>query len=280
MDAYINGDMSSVSEFLDGLQASGQYSFSSEEAVLRLKCSADAWVQSAVRLVKSRRLACPRRGFYLILRPEDQALGAPDPVRWIDAFMRHLKLDYRISMLRAAAFHGSTHQSAMLFQLIVPRQVRPVTIGRHKLQFIYQSPASFAKVNRPEWIGRIKSEAGYAQVAGIELTLLDSIRYFHKAAGINGAAQIAHDLGAKAASGKLAKIAVEYEQSAARRLGYLLELYGHERQARALLPIASKAKSMKRLDPSLRPVDVMAASPSEVNETWKLEINVPVEIDS
>ena len=83
MDAYINGDMSSVSEFLDGLQASGQYSFSSEEAVLRLKCSADAWVQSAVRLVKSRRLACPRRGFYLILRPEDQALGAPDPVRWI-----------------------------------------------------------------------------------------------------------------------------------------------------------------------------------------------------
>jgi len=35
-------------------------------------------------------------------------------------------------------------------------------------------------------------------VAGVELTLLDSARYFHKAAGINGAAQIAHDLGAKA----------------------------------------------------------------------------------
>ncbi len=272
--------MSSVSGFLDGLQASGQYSFSSEEAVLHLKCSADAWVQSAVRLVNARRLASPRRGFYLILRPEDQALGAPDPVRWVDAFMRHLKLDYRISMLRAAAFHGSAHQSAMIFQLIMPRQVRPVTIGRHKLQFIYQSPATFAKVNLPEWLGRIKSETGFAQVAGIELTLLDSIRYFHKAAGVNGAAQIVHDLGSKAVPGKLAKIAVEYEQSAVRRLGYLLERYGHARQARALLPIASKAKSMKRLDPSLRAVGVMATGPLEMNETWKLEINVPVEIDT
>lgn len=277
---YINGDMGSVNEFLDDLQAGGRYSFSSEEAILRLKCSADAWGQSAVRLVRSRRLVSPRRGFYLILRPEDQVLGAPDPVRWIDAFMHHLKLDYRISMLRAAAFHGSSHQSAMLFQLIVPRQVRPVTIGRHKLQFIYQSPASFAKVNRPDWLGRIKSDTGFAQIAGIELTLLDSIRYFHKAAGINGAAQIAHDLGAKAVPGKLAKIAVEYEQSAVRRLGYLLERFGHARQASALLPIASKAKSMKSLDPSLRPVGALAAGASEMNETWKLEINVPVEIDS
>jgi len=37
---------------------------------------------------------------------------------------------------------------------------------------------------------------------------------------------------------------------------------------------------MKRLDPSLRVVGVMATGPLEMNETWKLEINVPVEIDT
>ncbi|MDR1727022.1 MAG: hypothetical protein LBT74_03695 [Acidobacteriota bacterium] len=39
----------------------------------------------------------------LILRPEDWRTGAPDPATWIDMLMRHLGVDYRISLLRAAA---------------------------------------------------------------------------------------------------------------------------------------------------------------------------------
>ena len=74
--------------------------------------------------MKKGRLASPRRGFYLILRPEDRLLGAPDPSRWIDPLMKHLGLDYRISLLRAAAFHGSAYQAAMVFQVIAPRQLQ------------------------------------------------------------------------------------------------------------------------------------------------------------
>ena len=88
----------------------------------------------------------------------------------------------------------------------------------------------------------------------MELTLLDSIRYFHQAGGINGAAQIVHDLGARANPRKLAKIAVYYENAVVRRLGYLLERFDHHRQARLLESIAKKAKSMKYLDPSSKPV--------------------------
>jgi AbiEi antitoxin C-terminal domain len=73
------------------------------------------------RLVKKGRLANPRHGFLLILRPEDQLAGAPDPVRWIDPLMKHQGHDYRISLLRAAAFHGSSHQAAMVFQVVVPQ---------------------------------------------------------------------------------------------------------------------------------------------------------------
>lgn len=68
----------------------------------------------------------------------------------------------------------------------------------------------------------MKSGAGFAEVAGVELTLLDGARYFHKAAGINGVAEIAKDIGAKADPCKLAKIGAAYENSVARRLGYLL----------------------------------------------------------
>jgi hypothetical protein len=79
----------------------------------------------------------------------------------------------------------------------------------------------------------MKSEAGFAKVAGIELTLLDCVRYFHKAAGINGVAQIVKDIGAKAAPRRLAKAAADYENSSVRRLGYLLDRAGYARQSHA-----------------------------------------------
>lgn len=64
----------------------------------------------------------------LILRPEDRVAGAPNPVRWLDPLMSYLGLDYRISLLRAAA------QAVMVFQVIVPKQLRALDIGRHRLQ--------------------------------------------------------------------------------------------------------------------------------------------------
>jgi len=275
--------MGSVVSFLEQQLLRGQFCFSSEAATAALGCSENAWFQSATRLVKSRRLASPKRGFYLILRPEDRAAGAPDPVRWIDAFMRHLGVDYRISLLRAAAFHGSSHQSAMVFQVIVPRQIRPFEIGQHRVQFVYQAPDAFAQVNQAEWLAQLKSETGFAKVAGVELVLLDSVRYVHKAAGIGGAAQIVHDLGAKASPRKLVKAAAAYDNSAVRRLGYLLEHFGHERQADALLPFAKTAKSMKLLDPSVKLPAALAAVRADLHEKnpkWKLVLNETVEIDA
>lgn len=49
---------------------------------------------------------------------------------------------------------------------------------------------------------------------------------------------------------RLARAAAFYENSTARRLGYLLEHVKHTRQAAGLRPLALKAKSFKPLDPS------------------------------
>jgi predicted transcriptional regulator of viral defense system len=121
-------------------------------------------------------------------------------------------------------------------------------------------------------------------VAGVELTLLDCVRYFHKAAGINSVAQITKDLGAKADPGKLAKAAKLYENSAVRRLGYLLDHAGHVRQAKVLEQFARRAKSMKPLDPSIKPLTESLAplykkNGHEKDARWMLVINEPVEID-
>ncbi len=271
--------MTSLEIYLDELLSRGRAYFSREEALDALGLSAESFIAAAGRLVRKQRLASPRRGFYLILRPEDRVTGAPDPVRWIDPLMKYLNLDYRISLLRAAAFHGASHQAAMVFQVVVPRQLRAFDIGRHRLQFIYQAPAAFAKTNLPDWLAQMKSESGFARVAGVELTLLDCVRYFHKAAGTNGVAQIAKDIGAKADPRKLAKVAVAYENAVVRRLGYMLDRTGHARQARALEPFVKNTKSMKPLDPSVKPLIESLEEVHEKNIKWMLVINEPVEID-
>jgi len=124
----------------------------------------------------------------------------------------------------------------------------------------------------------MKSDTGFANVAGVELTLLDCVRYFHKAAGINGVAQIAKDIGAKANPRALAQAAAAYENSAVRRLGYLLERAGHGRQAQALEPFVRQAKTTLALDPAVKPIVAALAQAHEKNAKWKLMINEMVEI--
>jgi predicted transcriptional regulator of viral defense system len=270
--------MGTIQEFVDSQLARGR-SFFTKPALADLGLSPEALKSAIARFSRKGRLVSPRRGFYLILRPEDRALGAPDPARWIDPLMKHLEVDYRVSLLRAAAFHGAAHQAAMVFQVIAPRQLPDIQIGRQRVEFLFQSPGAFAKANRPEWLAQLKTDAGFARVAGVELTLLDICRYFHQAGGINGAAQAAHDLGRKADARILARAASAYENSTVRRLGFLLERFGHSRQAKALRPIAEKAKSFKTLDPSVKPIVPELAEVSERNTDWKLLINVPVEIE-
>lgn len=271
--------MQSLQEFTESRLVQGRGYFSKATALDELHLAPEAFQAAVTRLTKKGGMVSPRRGFYLILRPEDRLLGAPDPARWIDPLMKHVGLDYRVSLLRAAAFHGSAHQAAMVFQVITSPQLRNIEVGRQRIEFLYQAPASFAESNRPEWLQQLKTEAGFAKVAGVELTLLDICRYFHRAAGINGAAQAVHDLGNKADPRILATAAAAYENSSVRRLGYFLEHFGHGRQASALRAFAEKAKSFKALDPSSKPVVAELAALEEKNPEWKLVINVPVEID-
>ena len=271
--------MSRVQEFVDSQIANGRGFFTQPVALAESGLSPVALKSALGRLSRKGKILSPRRGFYLILHPEDRAVGAPDPARWIDPLMKFLEVDYRISLLRAAAFHGSAHQAAMVFQVIAPRQLPDIEIGRQRVEFLFQSEEAFVKANRPEWLAQLKTDAGFAKVAGVELTLLDICRYFHRAGGINAAAQAVHDLGKRANARILIKAASAYENSTIRRLGYLLERFRHSRQANALRPFAEKAKSFKPLDPSYKPIVPELAGMEERNAGWKLLINVAVEID-
>lgn len=269
-----------LDHYLDHCLSRGKAFVVREELSSALALGSDALSAAITRLIKKKRLANPRHGFYLILRPEDWNAGAPDPAKWIDPLMRHQRIDYRISLLRAAAFHGSSHQAAMVFQLVVPTQLRDFEIGRHRLQFIYQSPEVFVLANKSEHLDELKSESGYAKLAGGEVTLLDCVRYFHKAGGISAVAQIVKDIGGKAEPRLLGRFRSVYENTSLRRLGYLLDLFGHRRQAEALESCLAKVKTVVPLDPSSKPLLPILAKEWPRDAKWKLLLNEPVEVDS
>jgi predicted transcriptional regulator of viral defense system len=272
--------MTSLDHYIEQLLLHGRAWFSRAEAQASIGTGSGALSAAITRLIKRRRLANPRHGFYLVLREEDQLVGAPDPARWIDPLMHFQGIDYRISLLRAAAFHGASHQAAMVLQVIVPRQLRDIVIGRHRLQFVYQVESSFAGANCAGNLQRLQTDAGFAQVAGVELTLLDCTRYFHKAGGLNAVAQIVLDIGGKADPAILASVAENFESTTVRRLGYLLELAGHSRQSEALAPLARQAKSSVPLDPSCQPLLEFTHSHAITSNKWKLVIHEPVEFDA
>jgi predicted transcriptional regulator of viral defense system len=271
--------MAALDTFIDDRLAAGRGWFSRDEAVAS-GIALSTLSSALTRAVAKGKLASPRHGFYLIVRPEHRAAGAADPAEWIDPLMKHQGLGYRVSLLRAAAHHGSSHQAAMIFQVVAPRQLRDLTLGAHRLQFIYQEPAAFAACNEAAFVGTIKTPAGFAVVAGVELTLLDCVRYMHRAGGLGSVAQIAKDLGAHADARRLARAAARYEGAAVRRLGYLLEQAGHTKQARALRVYAETARHFAPLDPGIKPIVAALAEVPERDSTWKLLINEVVEVDA
>lgn len=271
--------MGTLDAYIDERLAAGRGWFSRDDAVAS-GIAPGALAPALTRAVAKGKLANPRHGFYLIVRPEHRAAGAADPAEWIDPLMKHQGLAYRVSLLRAAAHHGSSHQAAMIFQVVAPRQLRDLTLGAHRLQFIYQEPEAFAACNGGALLDAIKTPAGFAVVGGVELTLLDCVRYMHRAGGINGVAQIAKDLGAKADARKLGKAASYFDGASVRRLGYMLELAGHRKQARALHSFAESARHFAALDPSVKPLIPALAEPPRREPTWKLELNETIEVDA
>ena len=91
--------MIGIQEFIDSQLALGRAYFSKPAALAAVGMTLHAFESAIARLQKKGVLVSPRRGFYLILRPEDRQLGAPDPARWIDPLMKHQGIDYRISLL-------------------------------------------------------------------------------------------------------------------------------------------------------------------------------------
>lgn len=64
-----------LSNYIETLQSSGRYTFTRDEAINNLQITADAFKLAALRLIKKKHLARPKKGFYVIVPTEYQKIG-------------------------------------------------------------------------------------------------------------------------------------------------------------------------------------------------------------
>ena len=257
-----------LSSYLNDLLSAGRVVFTRDEAQKALGTTTGAFLDAAERQQRKHHLISPRQGFYVIVPPQYLAWGGPPPTWYIDDLMRQEGSPYYVGLLKAAELHGATHQAVMEFQVITNKRLPQLHIGRSNIAFYYRkdlNPIAAGIADR-------KTETGHMKVSSPDLTALDLLRYPRASGGLDNIATVIADLAEHLDAGKLATLAAEYERSVSQRLGYLLDLFGHNKRAEALHRMLTKNSVVPwiELEPSLAKERDLAPEPQDRNERWHI----------
>lgn len=259
----------SLESFVEGLQASGRYTFQWEEALKALQVSPQALRKAARRLAAKGRLVMPRRGFLLIVPTEYRSAGAPPAPWFVDDLMRFHAHPYYVGILSAAALHGAAHQQPQELQVVTDVPLRPARAGRSRIRFFFKR--SVGKTPATE----IQTPTGVMRVSTPEATALDLLRYVRGAGGLGNVATVLAHLHERIRPDALVAAArAEPEPASAQRLGCLLDRAGAGDKAQAL------AKWVSGRNPSrvpLRPGRPTRGFPLDCR--WQVIVNEAVESD-
>jgi predicted transcriptional regulator of viral defense system len=176
--------------------------------------------------------------------------------------------DYYLGLLSAAERHGAAHQRPQSCQVIVRKNRATLSCGEVRVEFIARGDLEkmpVATVNTPR---------GVLRYATPEVTALELVGYPNHAGGLSNVATVVAELGESLDAGKLLEVARLSPISWSQRLGYLLELVGHEDLAMAIEPfIQEQAKSYT---PLRRAAAIASAKRSA---KWRLIVNAEVAPD-
>ncbi len=267
-------NIKSVSQWLDKTLAKGILGFATE----RLHAELPAYSDTAVKRVLSRlsakgKIVSLYKGYYLIIPPQYTTKGILPPHLYLDAFMKHLKRGYYVSLLNAAAFHGASHQQPQEYFVMAGFPVlRPTVKKGLKINYI-----SIKEI--PETlIQKQKTEAGYLNIASAVLTACDLVQFEKRVGGINRVATVLSELSEVIKPEDFKPELMHHTHvTALQRLGYLLEHVCMENElADALFDAMENEKhNFFRI-----PLKASKNSKGFTSENrWKVIVNTEIEID-
>jgi len=259
------------SNYIENLSRHGKCSFSLAEAERTLGKTRLALLSSIMHLLAKEELVSPAKGFYIIIPPEYKVLGCLPAEQFIPYLMEYWGCQYYTGLLTAARYHGATHQSVQVFQVVVPDNRRAIMCGKVKIDFIINKNLEKTPTQK------ISTARSMLTISTPEGTAMDLMNYPKQSGGLNHIATVLSELQESMRPDKLLSLAESQDTlSWKQRLGYLLEIVGAMQLAEVL---KTHLKQQARLDYiSLMP-GVKKTGETKKNATWKIYENTNIESD-
>lgn len=262
----------SLNDWIKELEQRGIISFSFQRVKAVFSTRSEKVLKTELsRLSSSKRIQNAYKGFYVIIPTQYQLKGVVPPCYYINELMEYLDKPYYVGLLSAAALYGSSHQRAMLTQVVTIGPRARVSDRNALLDW------NFRQEIPSELIETRNGEMSRINYSSPELTAVDIIQFAPRIGGYQRAATVLAELLDAVDISKIDKVLPYTTTSSIQRLGYIIEhVLLEQDKADALFNILKK--QCRYLNPVLLSTEHPALESAEGNR-WRVKKNIDIEID-
>jgi predicted transcriptional regulator of viral defense system len=264
-----------VRHWVDELPKKGKTSFTIKEAEARFPEKPIASVRRALaRLSETGKIRSVWKGFYAITLPEYGIGGIVPPMDYIDQLLRLLDVNYYVSLLTAASYHGASHHAPQTFFIICNSNLRTKIKNGTKIEPV------FKKEIPDKYISMINSRTASVRISNPELTAIDLLTYSNRVGGVNTITTVLAEL---VENIDFTKVDTDFIEAVAvtsiQRLGLLLDdVLSESAVAEDLYVMAKKSKII------FKSTNLVAGRDSKYdvvrrNRKWGIAVNCSIEGD-
>ncbi len=261
-----------LEDYADEVQADGKLYFNLEDVKKRFNANYQTAIKFSLnKLFKKGKIVSVYKGFYVIVPPEYQHRKILPPELFIDPLFKYLKRPYYLGLLSASVLHGASHQQAMESYVFINKPaLRSTKAEGIKINYM-------VRANLPQFgIEKRKTETGFINISGPELTAIDLIEYQNRIGGLNRASTVLYELSEEMSVEKLIEVLRNnFSSSVLQRLGYILDSILNKKDLSQVIQNYLADKKIFRVP--LRP-DLKKEGFS-VHPVWKIIENHKIETD-
>ena len=266
----MNDTIKHTVEYIRSVRAVGRYAFSVEDLADRLPKSVRNIRKDIDRLRVKGEIINIRKGFYTIIPDEYKNMGSIPVEFYIDELMTYLGKKYYVGLFSAAMFHGAAHQQPQEFYIICDKpKPRNITNEHFLINFT-------EKKNFPAYgIEKKKTDTGYFNISGAELTFLDMIYMADSLGGFSRIASNLQELGEKITlTGMKEAVKNDFPASVFQRAGFISEHILNNGKLAGIFENKISKQAIKTI--LLKP---SGSNSGTKYERWKLICNIDIEND-
>lgn len=215
----MNTDIRHTTDFIREHRGNGRYAFTIDDLVIATKKSVRNIRKDIDRLREKGLIRNIRKGFYIIIPEEYSKMGVIPVEFYVDDLMKYLSRQYYVGLFSAAMFHGAAHQQPQEF-FIVSESPKTRNIKSRNIIINFSGKMHFPEAG----IETRKTDTGYFNISGKELTFLDLIYFENLMGGFSRITTILSELSEDIKPTVMKKVVEnDFPASVFQRAGYMAE---------------------------------------------------------